>query len=97
MTQTLLPPGPPAGSDRPRPVPSRTGLSLHGTDGADGPPVTWHVTSLADDGAVGTYLVERAEGDIHNPAVWMQAQRKATTVGEDEVIELVRGVLFRDR
>lgn len=96
MTQTLLPPVPSSDPDRPRPGSSKEGLSLHGTDGADGLPVTWHVTSLADDGAPGTYLVERADGDIHSPAVWMQAQREASIVGETEVLDLVRGVLFRD-
>lgn len=72
---------------------ARTVLSLHGTDETG--VATWHVTPLADDGAPDTYLIERAPGDISNPAVWMQTQREARTVGEDEVIELVRQVLFR--
>lgn len=71
-----------------------TFLSLHGTDPASGVESTWHVTSLAEDGAPTTYLLERAEGDIHNPAVWMQAQRAAALAGEAEVLELVRAVLF---
>ena len=69
-------------------------LSLHGADG-DGIPATWHVYSLADDGVPGTYLVEHAQGDIHSPALWMQAQRDAQTVGEAEVLHLVREVLFQ--
>ena len=71
-----------------------TFLSLHGNDPASGVESTWHVTSLAEDGAPTTYLLERAEGDIHNPAVWMQAQREASLAGEADVLELVRAVLF---
>lgn len=88
MTQTLFPP---AGAAAAR---ARTVLSLHGVD-EDGEVSTWHVTPLADDGAPDTYLIERATGDISNPAVWMQAQREARTGGETEVVELVRDVLFR--
>ncbi|MCU1432295.1 MAG: hypothetical protein JWP95_1400 [Actinotalea sp.] len=77
-----------------RPLGPRTVLSLHGSDEQTGRPVTWHVTSLAEDGAPDTYLLERVDGDIHNPAVWMQAQRAAATVGEDDVIALVRRVVF---
>lgn len=69
-------------------------LSVHGVDSRTGFPVTWHVTTLAAVGAPGAYLIERAEGDIRNPAVWMQAQRTARTVGEAEVLELIREVLF---
>jgi len=87
MTQTLFPR--PDAAAR-----ARTVLSLHGVDEA-GEVSTWHVTPLADDGAPDTYLVERAPGDISNPAVWMQAQRDARTVGEAEVLDLVREVLFR--
>lgn len=79
MTQTLIPPT----GDRlvaPRPV-----LSLHGS--ADGIPMTWHVTLIGEH-----YLIERAEGDIHSPAVWMQARRDASVVDEVEVLELVRKV-----
>jgi len=70
----------------------RSVLSLHGADPVNGIPATWHVTCLEEDGADG-YLVERAEGDIHSPALWMQAQRDAAVVGEDAVIALVRSVL----
>ncbi|MCL3860954.1 hypothetical protein [Actinotalea sp. K2] len=80
-------------SEAHRPRPDATVLSIHGTD-SRGFPVTWHVTSLADDGVAGTYLIERAAGDIRSPAVWMQAQRHAMTVGEPEVLELVRQVMF---
>lgn len=95
MTATVMPTVSQPWPERPRPASARRGLSLHGTEGADDHPVTWHVTPLVDDGAPDTYLVERAEGDIHNPAVWMQAQREASTVGEDEVIALVRRVMFK--
>lgn len=70
-----------------------TALSLHATDDR-GIPMTWHITSLAEDGAEATYLVERAVGDIRSPAVWMQAQRDAEIVGETGVLDLVRSVLF---
>lgn len=70
----------------------RTVLSLHGAD-ASGVAFTWHIAPMADDGAPGTFLVERAVGDIHSPAVWMQAQRDASLAGEQEVLALVRAVL----
>lgn len=68
-------------------------LTLHGVDAASGMPSTWHVTPLDDD-VDGAYLIECAEGEIHSPHLWMQAQRRATVVGETEVIELVRSVVF---
>lgn len=71
----------------------RTVLSLHGAD-ASGVAFTWHIAPMADDGAPGTFLVERAVGDIHSPAVWMQAQRHASLAGEEEVLALVREVLL---
>lgn len=71
----------------------RTVLSLHGAD-ASGVAFTWHIAPMADDGAPGAFLVERAVGDIHSPAVWMQAQRDASLAGEDEVLALVREVLL---
>lgn len=80
---------------QPRRTQQRVVLSLHGVDPASRTAATWHVTSLADDGAAGTYLVERADGDISNPAVWMQAHRDARTVSEDEVLDLVRTVFLR--
>jgi hypothetical protein len=69
-------------------------LALHGWDPLSGIPATWHVTSLADDGASETYLIERAEGDIHSPALWMQAQRDAVVVDEAGVLDLVRFVML---
>lgn len=87
MTQTVPQTYPAALSDG-------TSLSLHGRDPDSHVPVTWHVTSLADDGAPGIYLVERAVGDIRSPALWMQCQRDARTVGEAEVLALVSEVLF---
>jgi len=70
------------------------GLALHGWDPISGIPATWHVTSLADDGASGSFLIERAEGEIHSPALWMQARRDAKVAGEAEVLSLVRSVMF---
>jgi hypothetical protein len=57
-------------------------------------PMTWHVTSLYDDGAATAYLIERADGDIHSPAVWMQAHREAVVVDHEAVLDLVRNVMF---
>lgn len=71
-----------------------TTLSLHGVDPRTGVPVTWHVTPLADDGLPGGYLLEQADGDIRSPALWMQTQREARVVGEDEVLDLVREVVL---
>lgn len=68
-------------------------LTLHGVDRTSGMPSTWHVTPLDDD-VDGAYLIECAEGEIHSPHLWMQAQRHATVVGETEVIGLVRSVVF---
>ncbi|MDT0166945.1 hypothetical protein Q9R32_15440 [Actinotalea sp. AC32] len=79
---------------QPRLDQQRVVLSLHGVDPSSRTVATWHVTCLADDGAPGTYLIERAEGDISNPAVWMQAHRDAATAGEDDVIALVRTVFL---
>lgn len=70
-----------------------TALSLHGLDPESGLPVTWHITPLDDDGAPGAYLVERAAGDIRSPALWMQAQREAAMVAEQDVLDLVRSVM----
>lgn len=100
MTQTAIPPtGAPCPHDpatfgRGPAHAARPVLSLHGSDPATGIPMTWHVTSLADDGAGDAYLIEHAEGDIHSPALWMQAHRGASVVGEAEVLALVRSVMF---
>lgn len=96
MTQTLNPPTTvrhEASSVRSM-MSTRPMLALHGWDPLSGIPATWHVTSLADDGASETYLIERAEGDIHSPALWMQAQRDAVVVDEAGVLDLVRFVML---
>lgn len=95
MTQALLPhvPSQPGPDGRARRLGVPTGLSLHGTD-SDGLPATWHVTAVSEGGADGAYLVERALGEIHSPALWMQAQRDAALAGEADVLALVRRVLF---
>ncbi len=85
MTQTLIPHQ--GSQPPPRLTPARPVLSLHGSE--SGIPMTWHV-SLLDNG----YLIERAEGDIHSPAVWMQARREALVVDEDHVLQLVRAVML---
>lgn len=91
MTQQL---STPRAADAARVPPVRTVLSLHGADPTTGAAATWHVVPLSEDGSPGTYLVEHADGDISNPAVWMQAQRDASVVGEAEVVDLVRRMLF---
>ena len=78
--------------DRDRHRAPRRVISLHGED-PSGIPATWHVTPLDDD-ADGAFLIERADGDIHSPHLWMQAQRDAIVVSETEVIELFRSVMF---
>lgn len=96
MTQTVHPPtaaGHEVTSVRSA-MSTRPMLALHGWDPVSGIPVTWHVTSLADDGASETYLIERAEGDIHSPALWMQAQRDAVMVDAAGVLDLVRSVML---
>jgi hypothetical protein len=85
MTQTLIPHQ--GSQPPPRLTTARPVLSLHGSEA--GIPMTWHVTLLENG-----YLIERAEGDIHSPAVWMQARRDAAVVGEDQVLELVRAVML---
>lgn len=87
MTQTAIPPHQSA-------LAPDTTLSIHGLDEETHLPVTWHVSSLSDDGAPGTYLVERAFGDIRSPALWMQAQRDAEIVGLPQVLDLVRRVML---
>lgn len=93
MTQTMSPlthgSNPP---ERGR-LSNRPTMSLHGRE--RGLPTTWHVTML-DGGEPGTYLVEHAAGDIHSPAVWMQAQRDAYVADEAELLELVRMVMLSD-
>jgi|GEM_PF-2505817 len=97
MTQTALPPrtvhSTPAHWARPLPGPV---LSLHGEDPTSGIPATWHVTPLGTpaEGDEAGYVIEHAEGDIHSPQLWMQAQRDARVADETEVIELVRSVMF---
>ena len=91
---TYAAPSAPAPSRR-TPPPARL-VSVHGDDPLTGYPVTWHITSLAQDGAAGAYLIERADGDIRSPAVWMQAQRQAAIVGGAEVLALIGQVMGVD-
>lgn len=96
MTQTALPPRTTTtqtastGWDRPGAL--RPAISIHAEDPASGIPATWHV-SPAEDGAAGPYVIERADGDIRNPHVWMQARREARFGTESDVIELIRSVM----
>jgi hypothetical protein len=96
VTQAFLPPSPtpdPAGG---RTTTRRTPavLSLHAPHPETGLPTTWQVTAAAADGVPGGYLVEWADGEIHSPAVWMQARRSSELATEDEVLALVRRLLF---
>lgn len=94
MTRTALPPRtvPSTPASWTRPLPGQV-LSLHGEDPTSGIPATWHVTPIVVGDEAG-YVIEHAEGDIHSPQLWMQAQRDARIVSETEVIELVRSVMF---
>lgn len=96
MTQTALPPRTTttqtASSRWDRPGALRPAISIHGEDPTTGIPATWHVTR-ADDDAPGGYVIERADGDIRNPHVWMQARREARVGNESDVIELIRSVM----
>ncbi len=97
MAQALLPEVPTQGEHGShRDVRARTPvvLSLHAPDPDTGLPTTWHVAPLTADGATGAYLVERADGEIHSPAVWMQARREAHMAHEADVLALVRRLLF---
>lgn len=64
-------------------------IELHGVDPATGRRATWRVSRLPGDDAC---RVERAEGDITHPAVWMQAARTSWDVTEAEAFALVRDV-----
>lgn len=89
MTQTLL--ATPLG--RPAPAISPWTLVIHGNDPVTGLLATWHaVPLLADDQPTGLCSLERVDGQINNPAVWMQAHKDTMIVTEDEVLELLRQV-----
>ncbi len=94
MTQTALPPRTTtthttsAAWDRPGAL--RPAISLHGEDPTSGIPATWHV-SPADE--PGEFVIERADGDIRNPHVWMQARRESRVGTESDVTELIRSVM----
>lgn len=64
---------------------------LHGTDPDTGRPATWQITSLHGS-ASEEYRVERAEGVIMHPAVWMQATRTSRSVTAAEADALVRAI-----
>ena len=64
---------------------------LHGLDPERGNQVTWHFTRVGGPDVDGrSYLIERVEGTVRNPDVWMQACKVTTLVTEAEVIALLR-------
>ena len=89
MTQTLLAPP----TSRPAPANSPWTLVIHGKDPLTGLLATWHALPLlAGDEPTGLCSLERVDGQIDNPAVWMQAHKDTTVVTDDEVVELLRQV-----
>lgn len=66
-------------------------IDLRGVDPATGRLATWRLAPIADS-ASGEWTVERAEGFITHPAVWMQAARTSRVVGRDEALALVAAV-----
>lgn len=88
MTRTLLAP-----ISRPAPANSPWTVVIHGTDPATGLLATWHaVPLLAGEHRTGLCSLERVDGQINNPAVWMQAHKETMVVTDDEVFELLRQV-----
>lgn len=74
---------------RPRPTHDLGGVGLvHRTDPADGRVATWRVVPLQDSSS-GECWVERADGVITHPAVWMQAARTSRVVSAAEAAELL--------
>jgi hypothetical protein len=94
VAQTLIPPfgTPQDPARRPLDATVPASLSLHGADPVTGLPTTWHIVRAPEDAAE-PYVVEHAEGEIHSPAVWMQARRVSWAAGEADVVALVRDVL----
>lgn len=91
MTQTLLAPAglPPATTSTGSPWT----LVIHGCNPETGHLATWHaVPLLAGDLPTGLCSLERVDGQINHPAVWMQAHKVTMIVTQDEVFELLRQV-----
>ena len=88
MTQTLLAP-----AGRIAPTISPWTLVIHGYDPQTGQLATWHaVPLLAGEEPTGLCSLERVDGQINHPAVWMQAHKETAVVTQDEVFELLRQV-----
>lgn len=85
MTQTLT-----AYAAAPSTSIQRVPAVVHGTDPVRGNAVTLHFTMIAPDIMGRTYRVERVEGEVRNPDVWMQARKETTVVTEAEAIEIAR-------
>ncbi|WP_149203266.1 hypothetical protein [Actinotalea subterranea] len=90
MTQALL--------TRPRPTsptaPAWT-LTLQGPDPVSGFRATWQITPLVSDDLVDHCTVERVDGEITHPAVWMQATKVTTVMTRDEAFRLAQQVSGR--
>ena len=81
-------PAAPAGA-----VAQRISRVLFGTDAERGNAVTWHFTPIGGPDVDGrTFLVERVEGTVKNPDIWMQAHKRTTIATEAEILELERAV-----
>lgn len=91
-------------ADTDRSAKTRPVLTLHGSNPDTGIPATWHVTPLSegywseeggsDESSGAMYLIERADGDIHSPALWMQSQREAAVATGPEFMDLVRSIMW---
>lgn len=65
-------------------------IVLRGVDPATRFWATWHITPAAPDAhGEPQCRVERVDGDITHPAVWMQATKTITTVPEADAFALV--------
>jgi len=69
---------------------------LHGTDPELGFPVTWHLSAVTTSGIDGAAVrIDRIEGAMDNPDLWMQAHKESRVVSEAEAMEFVRAVQSR--
>lgn len=69
---------------------------LHGADPLRGHPVTWHFTPASSPDIDGpAWLVERVDGTMSNPDVWMQARKETVVLAMSDVLDLIRAVHAR--
>lgn len=85
MTQTLA-----ADVTTPSATIQRVPAVVHGVDPVRGNAVTLHFTVVEPDIKGRTYRVERVDGTVRNPDVWMQARKETVVVTEAEAIEIAR-------